>query len=259
MTTERTQQNLQPESETVDESSTKKKDASHQTTFNDTKNHMNNSTVDKDRVKPTTVTENPLTQNTTKKVESNESTKKIHKYHSASKENNINGEETLILGIATSYVTPTHSMRNPNPSKISTASNSQIKNTKFSKIDENASSISKGEKLTEKIISGISKTTTKTFSTSTVNIETSSSIQIIESTPTKVGLQPTTNPMDLNTNHKPSVISLEPSSVFDIEYAESVSSISTPIDGLPTSYTKSSITTEKSIVYSATSTFTKGT
>ncbi|XP_036142162.1 uncharacterized protein LOC105829558 [Monomorium pharaonis] len=255
-TTENSQYNLKPESETPHESSTIKKDASHQETLikNDTKNHASNSSIGKDRVESTAAINNSAIQNATKKSESEESTKKhnivIHKYHTPSKETKINTDETLLLGVPTDF-TSTRTIQHPESSTAS--SNEQIKVTKSSKIEEKISTMSKGEKPIEKTIS----TTSKTFSTSTLNIETSSSVQVIESMSTKVLLRPTA------TTVKPSIdtkfgVSLEPSSTLDIEYTEPTSSVSTPTDGLPATYSKNSATTEKNI-HSTTSTFTKNT
>lgn len=239
-TTENSQYNLRPESEISQESSTIKKDASHQETLiedNDTKDHTNNFGVDKDQLMATN--NDSVVQNTTKKSETEESTKKHHilnhKYHTPLKENKINGEETLILGVATDYVAPT--TQHPEPSKIITSLNNQVKVTKPSKNDEKATS--KIEKPIEK--------TTKTFSTSTLNIETSSSVQVIESIPTKVTLRPTSDVSAESHTDIKSSVNLEPSSVSDIEYTEPMSSVSTPTDGLPTSYSKSSVTMEKSV------------
>ncbi|XP_071635269.1 uncharacterized protein Pwn [Temnothorax longispinosus] len=258
-TTENSQYDLKPESETPDESSTIKKDASHRETLiedDDTKNHTGNSSkVSKDRVEFTVATDDSAIQNTTKKPELEESTKKhhvtIHKYHTPSKENKINGDETLILGLATDVI-PTHSTRHSESSVV--PSNGQSKVTKSSKSEEKISATSKGEKPIEKTTS----TATKTFSTSTLNIETSSSVQVIESMSTKILLQPTATTVKSSVDAKFGV-SLEPSSASDIEYIEPTSSISTPTDGLPTTYLKSSATMEKSVVHPTISIFTKNT
>lgn len=210
---------------------------------------MSNSSVGKDRIESTVAIDDSAVQNATKKPEAEESTKKhhiiIHKYHTPSKENKINSEETLLPGLATDIM-PTHTTRQSSV----TPSNGQVKVTKSSKNEEKISATSKAEKPIEKTIS-------KTFSTSTLNIETSSSVQVIESIPTKVILRPTAPSV------KPSVdtkfgVNLEPSSASDIEYIESTSSVSTPTDGLPASYSKSS-TMEKSVVHPTTSPFTKNT
>ncbi|XP_012227883.1 mucin-17 [Linepithema humile] len=259
-TTENAQYDLKPESETPQESSTIKKDASHQGTLindDDTKNYTSNSSADKDRVEATAATDDSAIRNTTKKPESEESTKKhiiIHKYHTPSKETKINGEETLILGVAADYVTPTHITHHSESSKIETPSNSQsqVKVTKSSKNDEKTTATVKGEKPTEKTTSIVSKTTTKTFSTSTLNIETSSSVQVIESTPTKVILKPTSISTESSADTK-SGINLEPSSASDMEHTELISSVSTPTDGLPSSYSKSTATIEKSAIHPTTS------
>jgi hypothetical protein len=214
---------------------------------------MSNSSADKDRVEATAATDDSAIRNTTKKPESEESTKKhiiIHKYHTPSKETKINGEETLILGVATDYVTPTHITHHSESSKSET-SNSQVKVTKSSKSDEKTAAIVKGEKPTEKATSIVSKTTAKTFSTSTLNIETSSSVQVIESTPTKIILKPTSIFTESNADTK-SGINLEPSAS-DVEYTELISSVSTPTDGLPSSYSKSTATIEKSAIHPTTS------
>lgn len=245
--TENSQHDLKPESEISQGSSTIKKDASHQGTLiedDDAKNHTSNFGVDKDRVEIVATNNDSAIPNTTKKSEIEESTKKHHivnKYHTPLKENKINSEETLILGVATDYITPTHTTRYPEPSKTTTFS--QVKVTKSSKSDEKASFA------TFKVEKPIEKTTTKTFSTSTLNIETSSSVQVIESIPTKVVLRPTfADPAESSTDIK-SAVNLEPSSVSDVtEYTEPTSSVSTPTDGLPTSYSKSSTTMEKSTV-----------
>lgn len=251
---------LKPEFETPQESSTKKKDASHQGTHTDDyeiKNHTSNSTDNKDRIETTTVIDDSVLRNVTKRPEAEESTKKSQKHHPPSKENNVNAEETLILGIATHDITPTHSMQYPAPSKTTALSNSQPKVTKPSKNEDKAPATSKGEKPTEKTASAVQKTATKVFSTSTLNIETSSSVQVIESTPTRFSLRPTVVTTESALDSKSSVVSLEPSRVSDVEYTAPASSVSTPTEGLPTSYSKSSTTIEKSTIYPAT--FTKNT
>ncbi|RLU26602.1 hypothetical protein DMN91_000398 [Ooceraea biroi] len=259
-TTEDSQYDLKPESETPQESSAIKKDASHQGTLvddDDIKTFTSNSSVDNDRHESTTVIDDSTIENNTKKSELEESTKKhhiIHKYHTPLKENKINGEETLILGVTADYVSPAHTTQRPDSSETTTSSNTQIKVTKSSKNDEKAS---KTEKSTEKIVPTASKT--KTFSTSTLNIETSSSVQVIESTSTKIVLRPTsTTSADTNANTtKSSVVNLEPSRTPDIDYIEPMFSVSTPTDSLPTTYSTSSSTTEKSVVHTTTSMFTK--
>ncbi|XP_014474170.1 PREDICTED: uncharacterized protein LOC106744187, partial [Dinoponera quadriceps] len=251
--TESSQHDLKPESETPQESSTKKKDASHQGAHvddYDIKNHASNFTDDKDRVEPATTVDDSALQNATKKPEVEESTtKKTHKHHPPSKDNKVNAEETLILGVATDDIAPTPSTRYQAPSKTATSSsvNGQTKATKSSKNEDKAPSTAKGEKTVS---------ATKTFSTSTLNIETSSSVQVIESTPTKIVLRPTT---ESSANSKSSVVSLEPSRIPDIEYIASTSGVSTPTEGLPASYSKSSTTIEKGAVHPATSIFTKNT
>lgn len=252
-TTENSQYDLKPESETPQESSTIKKDASHQETLiedDDTKNYASNSS--KDRVETTVAFDNSTIQNATKKHEPEESTKKPinHKYYTPSKENKINNEETLILGLATD-VTSTHTI--PHLESSVASSNSEIKVTKSSKNEEKPFSTSKGEKSPEKVTSTI----LKTFSTSTLNIETSSSVQVIESMSTRVVLRPTATTVKSSVDTKFGV-SLEPSSTSDIEYIETTSSVSTPTDGLPTTYSKNLVTTEKNI-HPTTSIFTKNT
>lgn len=244
--TENSQYDLKPESETPQESSTKKKDASHQGMHVDddeTKSH--NSTDNSDRIEPSASAGGSALRNVTKKPEVEESAKKTHKHHPPSKESKLGAEETLILGVATDDVAPTHLTRAP--SKTATSSSSQAKVTKSSMSEDKAT---KTDKTT------VSKTTTKTFTTSTLNIETSSSVHVIESTPTVV-LRPTAVVTDSTSDSKSSVVSLEPSRVSDIEYTSPASSVSTPTDGLPTSYSKSSTMIEKSTVRPATATFTK--
>ncbi|XP_032675585.1 uncharacterized protein LOC116846171 [Odontomachus brunneus] len=259
--TENSHYDLKPESETPQESSTKKKDASHQGTHTDDyeiKNHTSSSTDNKNRIETTTTIDDSVLQNVTKRPEAEESTKKSQKLHPPSKENNVNAEETLILGIATDGIAPTHSMQYPAPSKTAASSNSQLKVTKSSKNEDKATATIKGEKPTEKTVSAVPKiTATKVFSTSTLNIETSSSVQVIESTPTRFNLRPTMVATESAFDSKSSVVNLEPSRVSDIEYTTPASSVSTPTESLPTSYSKSSTTIEKSAIHPAT--FTKNT
>jgi len=135
-TTENSQYNLKPESETPQESSTIKKDASHQETLiknDDTKNHTSNSSINKDRVESMVTTDDSAIQNTTKKPESEELIKKhhiIHKYHTSSKENKINSEETLILGLATDVISTRHpesSVALSNDQKVTKSSKNEDK------------------------------------------------------------------------------------------------------------------------------------
>ncbi|KAL0108384.1 hypothetical protein PUN28_015136 [Cardiocondyla obscurior] len=242
---------LKPESETPHESFTIKKDASHQETLEnkDSKNNTRNSSADKNRVETSAANES-TTQNATKKIEHEESTKKhhlIHKYHTPSKENKINSEETLILGLATNIVSA-HTTQRVESSV--TSSNDHIKITKPSKSEEKLSTVPKGEK-------PIEKTTSKIFSTSTLNIETSSSVQVIETTSTKT-LRPTATTVKSSVDSHFGV-ALEPSRTSDIEFIESTSSVSTPTDGLPTTYSTSSITMEKSEVVRPTTSIAKNT
>ncbi|EFN80218.1 63 kDa sperm flagellar membrane protein [Harpegnathos saltator] len=259
--TENSQYDLKPETEeTPQESSTKKKDASQLGAHtNDHRIQFHNTTNDKDVIESTAIVDDSGLQNVTKKPEAEEPTRKNHKQQPSSDDNKVNAEETLILGVATDNVNPTHSTRHPAPSKTTMSSSSQTKVTKPSKSEDKTSATSKGEKPAEKTVSAVSKTATKTFSTSTLNIETSSSVQVIESTPTKVVLRPTAAATESNDNFKSSVVSLEPSRASDIEYTTPASSVSTPTEGLPTSYSKSSATVDKSAVHPATSVFTKNT
>lgn len=249
-TTENVQYDLKPESETPQESSTKKKDASHQATHTDDheiKDHTGSSVDDRDRIELTATVDESGLQNVTKKPEPEESTKKNQKHHPPSKENNVNTEETLILGIATGDVTPTRTTQYPAASKTTTSPSSQSKVTKSSKNEDKAPATTKAEKPTEKTVSAVSKTATKIFSTSTLNIETSSSVEVIESTPTR--MQPTIVATESNADSKSSVVNLEPSRVLDIEYTASSTSVSTPTEGLPAGYSKSSSMIEKTTVH----------
>jgi hypothetical protein len=244
-------QHLKPESETPQESSAIKKDGSHRQEISndDVNDQASNSSINNET---TTVMDEPAIENITKKPELEDSTKKhhtIHKYHPPSKEIKINGEETLILGVATDYVSPAHTTRRSESSEMATTSSTQIKATKSSKSDEKASK-------TEKIVLTPSKT--KTFSTSTLNIETSSSVHVIESIPTKIVLRPTSaTSADMNAGtSKSSIVNLEPSRAPDIDHTESMYSVSTPTDALPATYSTSSSTT-KSIAHTTSSIFTK--
>lgn len=254
---------LKPESEKPQESSTKKKDASHRETLvdsDDTKNHTSDSSVDKDRIEPTTATDDSAVQNVTKRPGPEESTKKINK-HPSSKENKINGVETSsTFHIATDHPAhSTNSARRPEPSKTVATTNGQGKVTKPSGNEEKVTAASKVEQSTVEA-STVLKTATKTFSTSTLNIETSSTVQVIESTSTRIAVRPTATITESNADTKSSLVSLEPSKTSDVEYTTSTSGISTPTDGLPSSYPKSSTVVEKSTVQPTISTtFTKGT
>lgn len=227
-----------PESEPEpQESSAIKKDASHQGTLaagDGIKNSTGNPNANDNEFTTVIDDDSAVIEDITRKPELDESMKKpptIDKYHASSKENKINGEETLILGVATDYVVPARTTASRRPEASGT--NSHVKVTKSSKSDEKASK-------TEK---------TKTiFSTSTLNIETSSSVQVIESTPTRVILRPTSADTNAHTTTittiKSGVLTLEPSRVPDIDHAEATS---TPTDALPAASSTSSITTEKSV------------
>lgn len=138
-----------------------------------------------------------------------------------------------------------------------------IKPTKTSKIGNSQGSSASNEKVNK---ASISKTSTKSYSTSTLSIETSSSIQIIESTTTKstIPIQSTvpqsTNDDDSSNITSQSTIALQPSKSAELESTSMVSSsIPTPTENLPSlSFAKTSSTVEKSIAHTpATNAFSK--
>lgn len=107
----------------------------------------------------------------------------------------------------------------------------------------------------------ISKTSTKSYSTSTLNIETSSSVQIIEPTSSKPMVQSTPLATNVNTSSSnvtsaSSTITLEPSKTIESE-STAASSIPTPTESLPSIFTKTLSTTEKSIIHPTMNTFSK--
>ncbi|XP_078032954.1 calcium-binding EGF-like domain-containing protein pawn [Augochlora pura] len=128
----------------------------------------------------------------------------------------------------------------------------EIKPTKSSKIGGQHQT--NGNQENEK--STIAKPSIKPFAT--LNIETSSSVQVIETATTKAVVQTTGSASNSSSNlaSAPSTITLEPSKSFHLESSASSSSVST--ESLPPTFTKAVSTTEKTIAHTpVANTFTK--
>ncbi|XP_076241034.1 calcium-binding EGF-like domain-containing protein pawn [Calliopsis andreniformis] len=230
-----------PETQETEESSTKKEDIDqNETTVNNlenvTKNHDEGGTTKNDKT----------TVSPSKKPELEDSKKENNKHQSPSKENKLNNEKTSGFNASKSNQT-----NDDQPKPVIPL---EIKPTKSSKIGTSRDSTSTSS-------STISKSSTKSFSTSTLNIETSSSVHVIEPTTTKSVIQATAIPSGNNVNNSSSAsntTALEPSRSPDYESSTSTSSLATPTESLPSMFTKVTSTTEKSIVHTpVANTFTK--
>ncbi|CAD1469285.1 unnamed protein product, partial [Heterotrigona itama] len=242
---------LKPELPSLEESSTRKEetDQSEATTTNvienATKHHEeNNNQIVKTDSK---ITEKPSAQNSTKIHESVNS-KKENKYQAPSKVNVTQSSDAH----KTNFTKHDGSPRPVIPLEF------PIKPTKING-SQGSSSSTNSEKSNNK--PSISKTSTKSYSTSTLNIETSSSVQIIEPTSSKPIVQSTPVATNVNINSSKvtsasSTITLEPSKTIEPE-STAASSIPTPTESLPSIFTKTSSTTEKSIVHPTMNTFSK--
>lgn len=234
-----------PESST-EEVTTKKEDTdrneatTHDGIENATKRYEENN-GQKVRKTDSNTAEKPMNENSTKGPESEHPPKKEY----ASVMESEKGK--------TNFTKHDDSPKSVIPLEIAT-----IKPTKTSKIgNSEGSSSSSNEKLDK---SNISKTSTKSYST--LSIETSSSIQIIESTTTTkstvvqssvVGQSTTTNDDDVTS----STIGLQPSKSAEFESTGIVVS-SIPTENLPSTFTKISPSVEKSAArIPATNTFSK--
>ncbi|XP_017766796.1 PREDICTED: uncharacterized protein LOC108555573 [Eufriesea mexicana] len=233
------------------ESSTKKEEAEPSETpnvsENVTKSHENDNQKDKIDSKST---EKPVNENPTNTAEPENTAKKENKYPAKG-------------NTSTPAVEPS-SANKPNVTKEEDSPKPVlplevlIKPTKTLKTNDSQAiaSSTNTEKLGNK--ANVPKTPTK--STSTSNIESNSSGQVIEPITTKpiaqTGVVPTKNDPNSTTNVSNTVI-LEASKSSELENA-SASSTSTPTENLPTTFTKISSSTEKSIIHNAASnTFSK--
>ncbi|XP_076230306.1 calcium-binding EGF-like domain-containing protein pawn [Nomia melanderi] len=192
-----------------------------------------------------------------KHSEGEDSAKKENKPQSPSKENRISTEKPSTPGSESSQSNQVSDAKNEDSPKPVIPL--EIKPTKSSKISEHRNSTSSvnNEKPGDKSI--INKTPTK--SVSTLNIETSSSVQVIEPTTTKL-VQSTTVPTDNAPSNLPSTsatITLEPSKSPDFENTMSPSSVSTPTETLPSTFTKPTPSTEKTVIHTPANAFTKNT
>ncbi|KAK9302133.1 hypothetical protein QLX08_005744 [Tetragonisca angustula] len=243
------EQNKNSEFLSLEESSTKKEetDQSEATTTNAmenaTKHHEeNNNQIVKTDSK---ITEKPSAQNSTKSPDSTNS-KKENKYQAPSKVNVTQSGDAH----KTDFTKHDSSPKPVIPLEV------PIKPTKASKIND-----SQGSSSSEKSNSrpSIPKTSTKSYSTSTLNIETSSSVHIIEPTSSKPVVQSTAANINANSSNvtsASSTITLEPSKTIESE-STAASSVPTPTESLPSTFTKTSPTAEKSIVHPTMNTFSK--
>ncbi|XP_053976479.1 uncharacterized protein LOC128875137 [Hylaeus volcanicus] len=251
-----------PDTQSTNESSTKKEedDQNENTTNgleNATKSHAeDNHQKDKQDTK---IVEKPINENATKEPDTEDSTKKENKHQSLDKENKTSNETTTTVGLESNHSNQVGDTKhNDSPKPVIPL---EIKPTKSLKAsDTRGSSKLNNEKASDKTM--ISKTSTKSFATSTLNIETSSSVHVIEPTTTKPAASATVSvPTANESSSSPgttTMVPLEPSKSSEFESTTSISSFPTPTDNLPSSFTKTSSTTEKSIIHTPVSnTFTK--
>ncbi|XP_043262800.1 uncharacterized protein LOC122403373 [Colletes gigas] len=206
------------------------------------------------------IAEKPIGEDATKKPDAESSTKKEHKHQSPHKENKISNEKTTTVGVEPSHSNQVSDAKHDDSPKPVIPL--EVKPTKSTKNTDahNATLKPSNEKTMEK--STITKTTTKSFATSTLNIETSSSVHVIQPTTTKTIVSATKlATADNSSNNLPdttTMVALEPSKSSDFDTATSTSSVPTPTDNFPSTFTKTTSTTEKSTIHApATNTFTK--
>ncbi|KAG7189129.1 hypothetical protein KM043_008697 [Ampulex compressa] len=249
---EKPHQDQKPEAPTSEQTSTKKENLNHQ----ESTTSSSSSTITRggDRVEeaekeePLRVTEASPSENVTKKPDVDESTKKVQKYPPASK-NPTSNENTLVLGVEPDQLATNAHADHPSaviPLEISTNAS---KSTKIA--DSKGSASTTGGKSNHNKPWG-TKFSTKSTSTSTLSVQTSSSVQVIEPTPTKPVVQSTVIPVGNDSSNSPGTTgtSLEPSRSVDIEKGETTSAIATPTEGLSPTYTRTSASTERSTAQS---------
>ncbi|XP_034940274.1 uncharacterized protein pwn isoform X2 [Chelonus insularis] len=162
-------------------------------------------------------------------------TKKPLKYQPPLKQNQIMSENTLVLG---SDVQPIPIPTQPEHSIKPVAPSDSHESSKSSLTPQEASSETKSAEI---------ESTTRNIMRTTLKIETSSSIQVIEPTKTIIEVQPAIVPLENNSeasNKLSPVISdtmtiIEPSKASESSYSGNYH-ISTPTEGLPTSTTSKS-------------------
>ncbi|CAK9827239.1 63 kDa sperm flagellar membrane protein [Anthophora retusa] len=251
------QHELKPDHASTEESSMKKEETEQSETTTNTLENVTKRHEENNHQREKT-TEKPINENPVKSSESQNSGKKENKHQSPSKENKINNENTSATA-ETSGSNKISTMQHEDSPKPVIPLEIPIKPTKSLKIGDTQISnpnTSNNEKPNNKPT--VSKTPTKSFAASTLNIETSSSVQVIEPTKTKTVVQSTAVPTkNSSTNTTSSTIALEPSKPSNFD-STIVSSIPTPTESLPSSFTKITPTTEKSIVHTTVSnTFSK--
>ncbi|XP_003704326.2 calcium-binding EGF-like domain-containing protein pawn isoform X1 [Megachile rotundata] len=255
---EQEDKNTKPDVPSTEEPSTKK-DQSETTPHiseNATKNHQEGDNQ-KTKIDAKT-TEKPVTENITKNPESGSSTKKENKHQSPSKENKVNHNASTTESNNVKKISNTKQEDSPKPVIPLEVSLKPTKSIKITDTQRPNSSINNEKSINK---SSMSKTPIKSYSTSTLNIETSSSVHVIEPTTTKTVVQSTAiseNNSASYTSIAPSTVALEPSKSSDFESTMTVSNVPTPTDILPSIFTKSSSTLDKSVVHTtASNTFTK--
>lgn len=197
-------------------------------------------------------TEKATSENSTKRTaESEHPAKKENKHQAPSKEN----ASTSVTGSSGDKSETNLTKHEDPPKSVIPLEIPAIKPTKSLKIGNSQGSSASNEKVNK---ANISKTLTKSYSTSTLNIETSSSVQIIESTTTKSSVVQSTNDDD-SSNVTSSTIALQPSKSAELESTSIATSIPTPTENLPSpTFTKTSSSAEKSIAHTpASNTFSK--
>lgn len=240
-----------PESQETEELSSKKDGTDQNET---TANNLENATKGNEESNDKKDNNSKTTERPPKKPESEDS-KKENKQPPA-KENKVNER---MPGLEASKPNRTSDAKHEDPPKPVIPL--EIKPTKSTKIGSprNATSNAGNEKLGDKVT--VPKSPTKSFTTSTLNIETSSSVHVIESTTTKTAVQSTAvfSSNDLNNSRNVSnTVALEPSKSPEFESSMNTSDVPTPTETLPATFTRTTSIAEKTIVHTPVSnTFTK--
>lgn len=230
------------------ESSTKKED-------NDRNEATTNSLDDMNKNHEESVNQNDKNSDS-KHSDVEDSAKKETKPQYPPKENRISTEKPSPPGSESSQSNQVSDTKNEDSPKPVIPL--EIKPTKSSKISEHRNSTSSVDNGKPGDKSIINKTPAKPVST--LNIETSSSVQVIESTTTKL-VQSTRVPTDNNPSNSPSAsttVTLEPSRSPDFENTMNPS-VPTPTETLPSTFTKAAPITEKTVIHTPANTFTKNT
>lgn len=230
---------MKPELTQSGESSTKKGETDqNETTTEENSNHRDN--IDSKN------TEKPMNENGMKHTESK---------NSEHKRGNVSA-----AGMESSGANKTNVSKQDDSPKPVIPLDVSIKPTKTLKNSDSSEPSRRvnNEKLNNK--STISKTSTKSFATSTLNVETSSSVQVIEPSTTIIRVQSTmlSNNNDASyTASTSNTVTVEPSKSDD-ERTTISTSIPAPTEHLPSTFTKILPTTEKNIVHTPVSnTFAK--